>query len=134
MLTFNTEQLQKLSSALLKQIISEVTFQIILGFAAFAAVFAAIGWFLGSVFYGAVVGLAIHAALIVISSEFIDGYVDEMVESRLSTFRHNIINAPKLIQKKYVKNLADFDDEQMRKWAAKNFAVRITPIDLIDSL
>lgn len=134
MINFNTEQIQKLSSALVKQVTSEVTFQIVLGFAAFGAAFAALGWFLGSVFYGAIVGLALHAALIVISSEFIDGYVAEVSENRLSTFRQNLINAPKLIQKKYVKNLSDFDEEQMREWAARNFAVRITPHDLIDSL
>lgn len=122
---------QKLHQALILKFARIATKEIIGGFIAFAAGGVFIGWLFGSAFYGAVFGLAIHALLVIVSNDAIEAMIKDSAEEAANLFKNKVANSPNVIQNKYLDCIKNYDADQMKVWARRNFRIVIRPEELI---
>ena len=131
---FSKLHMSRIKSAIAARHVREISFQLASGFAICTAVGSALGALLGATAYGAFLGFAVHAVLMITSNDRIEELIEERNKAYLQAFLQQIRKAPKIVQQHYRANLDKFNDKQMTRWAVKDFAVRIETNDIIEML
>ena len=134
MFCLNIAQRNRLRTAINACVNREIIVQVVTGYLFFIGVGALIGFWLGSIYYGIVVGFLLHSLFLIVGNDRIEQIVSERTEHGVSNFLQQVRKAPKLIQDEYLKKIANLSDNQMIRWASQGFCVEISSTDILKSI
>ena len=124
---------QRIYQAIVQKYKKSADLQLIAGQFVAALIAGLIGWPLGSWQSGAAVGWILHAAFLILFNNDIEKQLKATAEAQAGHVRHRILTAPNIIKSKYFDCLESYSDNQMIKWAQRDFAIEITPEDVFKS-
>ena len=134
MFCLNVSQRNRLRTAINACVNREIIVQVVNGYLFFIAIGALVGFWLGSIYYGIVVGFLLHSLFLILGNDRIEQIASERTEYGVSNFLQQVRKAPKLIQDEYIKKIATLSDNQMIRWASQGFCVEISGTDILKSI